>query len=126
MRLLNTSTYKLHEFFGYDVPPYVILSHRWEREEVTFQDLRDGQRSEMQGWRKIVGCCKQAIGDGFEYVASTFILHFMLIPAISFSQWLKLGEISVSILYQELGNWLDVCEERQRLVPIKIHTIQVC
>lgn len=70
MRLLDTSTYRLHEFNGYDVPPYVILSHRWEDEEVTFQDLRDGQGPEMQGWGKLVGCCKQARIDGFKYAVS--------------------------------------------------------
>jgi hypothetical protein len=70
MRLLDTSTYTLHEFFGYNVPPYVILSHRWDDEEVTFQDLREGLGPKMQGWGKIVGCCKQAIGDGFEYAVS--------------------------------------------------------
>jgi hypothetical protein len=75
MRLLNTSTYKVHEFFGYDVPPYVILSHRWEDEEVTFQDLREDRGSDMQGWGKIMGCCKQAIRDGFEFVVSTVVLN---------------------------------------------------
>jgi hypothetical protein len=38
MRLLNTTTLQLHEFFG-KVPGYAILSHSWEKEEVTFQDL---------------------------------------------------------------------------------------
>ncbi|KAK4574948.1 hypothetical protein LTR86_000798 [Recurvomyces mirabilis] len=37
MRLLNTSTLKLQEFFV--PPPYVILSHRWSDEEVSYEDF---------------------------------------------------------------------------------------
>jgi hypothetical protein len=71
MKLLNASTLKIHEFVGDKIPPYAILSHRWEEEEVTFQDLQDGRGSAMQGWGNITGCCKQAIEDGFEYTVST-------------------------------------------------------
>ncbi|KAE9374308.1 HET-domain-containing protein [Stipitochalara longipes BDJ] len=67
MRLLNASTLKLHEFFGDSIPPYAILSHRWEEQEVTFQDLQDGRGHRMKGWSKIIGCCQQAVEDGFEY-----------------------------------------------------------
>lgn len=42
MRLLNTTSLTLHEFFGNSIPSYAILSHRWEDEEVTFQDLQAG------------------------------------------------------------------------------------
>ena len=38
MRLINTETLELHEFFDAAVPSYVILSHTWGSEEVTFQD----------------------------------------------------------------------------------------
>ena len=75
--MLDTSTYKLHEYLGHDIPPYGILSHRWENEEVTFQDLRHGLGPERQGWRKIVGCCKHAIGDRIDYVVSTMFLNSM-------------------------------------------------
>ncbi len=54
MRLLNTTTIKLHEFYGTDIPYYVILSHRWGIDEVTFQDLQQGLGPEMAGWAKIV------------------------------------------------------------------------
>ncbi len=82
MRLINTSTYKLYEFFGFGIPPYAILSHRWQDEEVTFQGLRDGRGSAMQGWIKIVGRHKQAIEDGFEYAVSTAFLHSKLVLEI--------------------------------------------
>jgi hypothetical protein len=70
MRLLNVHTFKLHEFIGNDIPPYAILSHRWEDEEVTFQALQAGHGPGMKGWKKIEGCCRQAVADHFVYVVS--------------------------------------------------------
>jgi hypothetical protein len=72
MRLLNTTTIKLHEFHGTDVPYYAILSHRWGIDEVTFQDLQQGRGPEMAGWAKIVGCCAQALKEGWEYAVRWF------------------------------------------------------
>ncbi len=74
MRLLNSSNLKLHEFIGSNVPRYAILSHRWENEEVTFQDMRDGKGPGMAGWSKVNGCCAQALVDGWEYVVSLDVL----------------------------------------------------
>jgi hypothetical protein len=67
MRLLDTSTLELHEFMG-NIPLYAILSHRWEEEEVSFQDLRDGKGPKMTGYSKIEKCCAQALMDGWKYV----------------------------------------------------------
>src|ERR1700712_1769807 len=67
MRLLNTSTLLLHEFFGEAIPRYAILSHRWETEEVYFQDLQAGRAMEMKGYSKVKGCCAQAALDGWAY-----------------------------------------------------------
>jgi hypothetical protein len=64
---LNTSTLSLHEFVGDNIPSYAILSHRWEGEEVTFQDLQSGRGPEMAGYSKIRGCCAQAALHGFDY-----------------------------------------------------------
>ncbi|KAE8449095.1 hypothetical protein EG329_008478 [Mollisiaceae sp. DMI_Dod_QoI] len=68
MRLLNTSTLELHEFFGANIPPYAILSHRWGDSEVTFQDLQNGTRAQCPAWDKILGCCKRAQEDGYNFV----------------------------------------------------------
>ncbi|KAH8799976.1 hypothetical protein F5882DRAFT_435638 [Hyaloscypha sp. PMI_1271] len=70
MRLLNTTTLKLHEFFGSEIPYYAILSHRWGADEVTFQDLQQGRGPTMAGWAKIVGCSSQARKEGWEYAVS--------------------------------------------------------
>ncbi|KAK0102259.1 hypothetical protein ONS95_005881 [Cadophora gregata] len=67
MRLLNTTTLLLEEFIGDNIPGYAILSHRWENEEVTFQDLREGRGPNMPGYSKITGCCRQARLDGWKY-----------------------------------------------------------
>jgi hypothetical protein len=70
MRLLHTTTLKLHEFFGSEIPYYAILSHRWGDDEVTFQDLQQEKAATMTGWAKIVGCCTQARKEGWEYAVS--------------------------------------------------------
>ncbi|KAJ9655692.1 hypothetical protein H2198_005489 [Neophaeococcomyces mojaviensis] len=41
MRLINTETLEFEEFEGdEDCPPWAILSHRWEDDEVTYQDAK--------------------------------------------------------------------------------------
>ena len=81
MRLLNTLTLDLHEFFGSQIPPYAILTHRWEDAEVTFQDLQSGTQHEMKGWSKVTRCCAKAAADGWKYVVSVnHEVHFPKLP----------------------------------------------
>jgi hypothetical protein len=70
MWLIETETLTLHHFLGSDVPLYAILSHRWENSEVSFSDFQDGKGPGMAGWEKILGCCAQAVKDGWNYVVS--------------------------------------------------------
>jgi hypothetical protein len=35
MRLLNTTTHRVEEFHGNEVPPYTFLSHTWEGDEAS-------------------------------------------------------------------------------------------
>jgi hypothetical protein len=67
MRLLHASTFKLHDFSG-DIPAYAILSHRWETEEILFQDVEAGKARRMTGFAKIEGCCQRATADNIEFV----------------------------------------------------------
>jgi hypothetical protein len=72
MRLLlcsNTGEFSLtKEFVGDDIiPPYAILSHTWEGEEVTFKDLMDSTGQEKSGYKKIQFCEQQAERDGLQY-----------------------------------------------------------
>ncbi|KAE8452716.1 hypothetical protein EG329_013975 [Mollisiaceae sp. DMI_Dod_QoI] len=78
MWLVNCNTLKLEQFFGSNIPSYAILSHTWEEEEVTFDEL--GQAStgypskeqsihvkERQGYSKIYETCLLAKEDGLDY-----------------------------------------------------------
>lgn len=67
MRLLESSSRQLKEFFGQSIPPYAILSHTWEADEVSFQDLQNGTGELKAGYEKIRRCCETALNDGFEY-----------------------------------------------------------
>jgi hypothetical protein len=69
MRLINSQTLELKEFFGLNIPPYVIISHACEEEEVIFQDLRDPEAAKVRiGWRKIEQSCAVVLKDGYKYV----------------------------------------------------------
>ena len=83
MRLLHTSTLRLHEFSNTDSVNYAILSHTWGAEEVTFQELTDlfdedgcqcgktNRRAKIlakAGYEKILACCRQADHDNLEYL----------------------------------------------------------
>jgi hypothetical protein len=68
MRLLNSTTFQFKEFLGSSLPAYVILSHTWGDEEVSFQDMRTSQASNKAGFSKIKGCCAKAARDGYEWV----------------------------------------------------------
>ena len=53
MRLINTSTFALEEFWDETAKPYTILSHRWEGKEVSFQDMQDiAKASGKKGFEK--------------------------------------------------------------------------
>src|ERR1700744_3232203 len=70
MRLLNTNTFKIEEFYGKEIPKYyAILSHTWGEEELSFQDWSDHSRFEnTQGFIKISGACNQARKDDFQHI----------------------------------------------------------
>ena len=93
MRLLDTATIEIHEFYS-EIPDYAILSHTWGHDEVSFEDLqsrkklpyrarilRDGVWEEVTihelpgqpndngfGWQKIRSCCALAAHKGYKYV----------------------------------------------------------
>jgi hypothetical protein len=68
MRLLNTQTIKLEEFTPDKIPPYIILSHTWEDDEVTFSDIQGSSADSKAGYSKLKGCCRDAQMHGFRYV----------------------------------------------------------
>jgi hypothetical protein len=56
-----------------DIPPYAILSHTWEEQEVVLDDLKsldsvkDVNAQKEASWNKIRFCAQQAERDGLEY-----------------------------------------------------------
>ncbi|KAH7364005.1 HET domain-containing protein [Rhexocercosporidium sp. MPI-PUGE-AT-0058] len=71
MRLLqynNDGDFTLTEFFEGDIPKkYVILSHRWGAEEVTFKDLTDSTSKSKAGYGKIQFCGERARRNSLQY-----------------------------------------------------------
>jgi hypothetical protein len=67
MRLLHTTTLTLHEFPPDGIPPYAILSHTWEGEEVALQELESGTGNRKKGYSKIENFCESARHAGLEY-----------------------------------------------------------
>jgi hypothetical protein len=68
MRLINTTTFELHEFLGEDIPQYAILSHTWRDGEVIFADYTHWTAEELRAHPKIGGTCAEARRHELEYV----------------------------------------------------------
>ena len=72
MRLINTHTKELEEFLESEVPPYAILSHCWNENEVTYKEYtKRGRKLEKAGGQeieKINGLLKHARQDLYDYV----------------------------------------------------------
>jgi hypothetical protein len=68
MRLIDTKTLTLKEFFGNQIPPYAILSHTWHEEEVSFQDWADQSSASQKGYKKIFDACQLAQKHGYDYI----------------------------------------------------------
>jgi hypothetical protein len=69
MRLLDTFKLSLTEFFDDQIPSrYAILSHTWETEEITFQELQEGTNKYKHGWAKVEKFCALAAKSNFRYV----------------------------------------------------------
>ncbi|KAF6822921.1 het domain containing protein [Colletotrichum musicola] len=66
MRLINTETYELEEFFDSERPPYAILSHTWGVDEVNLQEWEQWLQGDAdtkariaakRGFKKIKKAC---------------------------------------------------------------------
>ncbi|KAI1737456.1 heterokaryon incompatibility protein-domain-containing protein [Xylaria scruposa] len=68
MRLIDIPSMIIHEYHGVEVPPYAILSHTWNNEEVSFSEFQNGEGPSLQGYQKILACCRQAASDGLDAV----------------------------------------------------------
>src|ERR1700760_1972177 len=71
MWLLNTKTISLEEFSEDTIPRYAILSHTWEKQEVSFRAIQDPNPNvarNLKGYSKVRDSCKQALADSFTYI----------------------------------------------------------
>ncbi|KAL8670239.1 MAG: hypothetical protein Q9168_005214 [Polycauliona sp. 1 TL-2023] len=68
MRLLNTETLELAEFFDSKVPKYAILSHRWGEREIAFKEILKRTAPAGPALRKIERCCRLAASNGLQWV----------------------------------------------------------
>ncbi|KAH7031483.1 heterokaryon incompatibility protein-domain-containing protein [Microdochium trichocladiopsis] len=69
MRLLNAESMTLEEFFDEQLPEYAILSHTWDKGEVTFQAFQQKEGlSSHAGYHKITESCRLAQARGYKYV----------------------------------------------------------
>lgn len=68
MRLINTDTLELMEFFDAQIPEYkyAILSHRWSQDELSFEEYTSESKHNQPefeakaGYRKVVDLCRLA------------------------------------------------------------------
>lgn len=72
MRLLHTESLRLYEFFEKDTPSYAILSHRWEKGEVLYQDMitaaENLKKPNKHGYSKLLGACDLAKKQGYQWI----------------------------------------------------------
>jgi hypothetical protein len=68
MWLIHTESLELEQFFDENAPPYVILSHTWEDEEIDFQEMKSKAGIKLKkGYIKVFKCCMVAREDGYKY-----------------------------------------------------------
>ena len=68
MRLINVTSMKLEQFFDdFQIPPYVILSHRWGSNELTLQEYQKLLAKRHPGYEKIKEFCLKVVKFGYQY-----------------------------------------------------------
>lgn len=69
MRLLNSHSLAIEEYWDANIPPYAILSHTWDHEEVSFQDMQDISIAERRfGFSKLKKAADLAAEDGYDWI----------------------------------------------------------
>jgi hypothetical protein len=91
MRLLSTHNWTLKEFLNdNEVPPYAILSHTWDKDEVTFQqweslaisDIVTSDINSMKGYQKIKRFGQKAASHGFDWVWVDTYAHLQSVARV--------------------------------------------
>ena len=68
MWLMNTKTLQVREFSSDERPKYAILSHKWEKEELSFQQFQNQDAChKMKGYQKVIKFCREAHRNGLHW-----------------------------------------------------------
>ena len=67
MYLINVHSMKIEFFQDERSIKYAILSHRWQEEEVSFQDMQTRYADRKIGYAKIKRFCKEVAASGYSY-----------------------------------------------------------
>ncbi|KIX93638.1 uncharacterized protein Z520_10544 [Fonsecaea multimorphosa CBS 102226] len=121
MRLLHARQRKMFEF-SHNYPPYAILSHTWGLNEITFESFTNCTYDrDSNSYRKIDGCCRQALDDELEYVwIDTCCIDKRNIVELSEAvnsmfRWYRQSQVCYAFLSDVSGEGLDTEEERTAL-----------
>jgi len=68
MRLINVCSLEMKEFYDSNTPPYIILSHRWQEDEITYQDFEINQGRQKGSYHKIEHLCQIAREKEIDWV----------------------------------------------------------
>ncbi|KAL8778401.1 MAG: hypothetical protein Q9213_007427 [Squamulea squamosa] len=68
MRLLHAERLEFDDFFDTQIPPYLILSHRWGEREVSYQQMHKKRAAEGPGLTKILKFCRLALEKRYTWV----------------------------------------------------------
>ncbi|KAL2067538.1 hypothetical protein VTL71DRAFT_1963 [Oculimacula yallundae] len=112
MRLIDSSSYELHEFYEKQIPRYAILSHRWEEDgEVSFQDLSAGRGPEMREainsmfeWYRRAEVCYAYLSD----VDSSIFLKSAVEQDFKRSAWFTRGWTLQELLAPQWVEFYDI------------------
>lgn len=63
MWLIDVHNLMMKEFLEREIPPYMILSHRWEHAEIPFQDFELDKCRDKPSCRKVKRLCQIASDD---------------------------------------------------------------
>ncbi|KAK5692137.1 hypothetical protein LTR97_011311 [Elasticomyces elasticus] len=69
LRLIDVRTLQLQRVHD-EAPPYAILSHTWDEDEILLQEWESGGAAMTlkKGYLKVVNACKKAEHDGFDWL----------------------------------------------------------
>lgn len=78
MRLLSTKTLEVTSIREDEIPPYAILSHTWDKDEVTLQEMqgfgvlstasRINLLNANQGLQKVLEAAKLDASEGYDWI----------------------------------------------------------